>query len=104
MSEPNEILERFLADYCPKPDLIKPLAQKHWVVGEKRGGDFLLRSGQTATSSWLIIRGHVEIKLDGALVTERRSGDFIGEQAYLQRTIGRPSRAVPQADIEAKGE
>jgi class 3 adenylate cyclase len=104
MSEPSIILEQFLTDYCPKPDLIRPHAQQHWVVGEKRGEEYLLRRGQAATSCWLIIRGRVEITLDGRFVTERQSGEFIGEQAYLQRCIGKPNRTVPQADIRATGE
>jgi class 3 adenylate cyclase len=104
MSDPNEILEQFLRDYCPNPDLIRPLAKHFWILGKKREKEFLLRSNEAATSCWLITRGRVEITLNGRLVAERQSGDFIGEQAYLQRASGKPVVSVPQADIQATGD
>src|SRR5882757_8828313 len=104
MSDPNEILEQFLRDYCPNPDLIRPLADQFWVLGVKRQKEFLLKSSEAATSCWLIIDGGVEVTSQGRLVAERKSGEFIGEQAFLQRAFGKPTRSVPQADIQATGD
>jgi class 3 adenylate cyclase len=98
----RQVLKEFFDRYCPKPELIEPLV--NWTIGEARGGDFLLRGDTPADTCWLIIRGRVEITLDGRFITERHSGDFIGEQAYLQRTIGKPKRQVPQAEIKALGD
>jgi class 3 adenylate cyclase len=100
----STILKQFLTDFCPDPDLIQPLAEAKWVIGVKKGQSHLLRDGEIATDCWLIISGVVEITSDGHFVTERKAGEFLGEQAYLEHVIGKPSRTVPRAEIRATGE
>ena len=101
--EDLKVIKGFLDKYCPKPEIILPLALDHWVVGESKGEDFLLREQDEGHVCYLIIRGKVEIKRRGRFIVERHEGDFLNEIAYLQRTIGKPKDVIVQADIQTLG-
>ena len=96
-------LELFLARHCPKPAIIIAAIRRTslWTVHDKRSGEAICRRGETATACWLILDGQVEVQSDNRVVTFRKSGELIGEQAFLHTLAGK--NGVRTADVVARG-
>src|SRR5438046_9265884 len=89
----------FLGHHCPEPATIIAAIRRTnlWTVHDKRSGETICRRGDAATACWLILDGQVEVQADNRVVTFRKSGELIGEQAFLHTLAGK--NGVRTADV-----
>lgn len=62
-------------------------------------GTVLVRAGQLGREAFLVVRGEVEVRRDGASVATVGPGDLVGEQALVARAH-RNADAVAATEVE----
>lgn len=99
----DRVLERFLEQHCPRPDLIRAAILREPIcrVDDYNPDHMICRRGDRVSGCWLVLSGQVEVRAHDQSVTFRGEGEMFGEQGLLHVLAGK--NGARTADVKAIG-